>query len=110
MSSVNLMLIYCAKIILLRFLGSMEVLNHSILQIGLDYLRAFSDYRFLIYGVLLITNILYMSNGIVRKILHPSKGVTYHLLSKNLKGEIEFLLAFHREECEHWTEFIYTPR
>ena len=30
-----------------------------------------------------------------RKILHPSPGVTYHLLSKNLQGKIEFLLAFY---------------
>jgi len=30
-----------------------------------------------------------------RKILHPSPGVTYHLLSKNLQGKLEFLLAFY---------------
>ena len=30
-----------------------------------------------------------------RKILHPSPGVTYHLLSKNLQGKIEFLLAIY---------------
>jgi len=30
-----------------------------------------------------------------RKILHPSPGVTYHLLTKNLQGKIEFLLAFY---------------
>ena len=28
-----------------------------------------------------------------RKTLHPCPGVTYHLLSKNLQGKIEFLLA-----------------
>jgi transcriptional regulator with XRE-family HTH domain len=30
-----------------------------------------------------------------RKILHPSRGVTYHLLSRNLQGKIEFLLAIY---------------
>lgn len=30
-----------------------------------------------------------------RKILHPCPGVTYHLLSKNLQGKIEFLLAIY---------------
>jgi transcriptional regulator with XRE-family HTH domain len=30
-----------------------------------------------------------------RKILHPCPGVTYHLLSKNLRGKIEFLLAIY---------------
>jgi len=30
-----------------------------------------------------------------RKILHPSPGVTYHLLSKNLQGRLEFLIAFY---------------
>jgi transcriptional regulator with XRE-family HTH domain len=30
-----------------------------------------------------------------RKILHPNPGVTYHLLSKNLQGKLEFLLAFY---------------
>ena len=30
-----------------------------------------------------------------RKILHPSPGVTYHLLSRNLQGKIEFLLAIY---------------
>ena len=30
-----------------------------------------------------------------RKILHPCAGVTYHLLSKNLQGRIEFLLALY---------------
>jgi transcriptional regulator with XRE-family HTH domain len=30
-----------------------------------------------------------------RKTLHPSPGVTYHLLSKNLQGKLEFLLAFY---------------
>ncbi len=30
-----------------------------------------------------------------RKVLHPSPGVTYHLLSKNLQGKIEFLLAIY---------------
>ena len=30
-----------------------------------------------------------------RKTLHPSPGVTYHLLSKNLQGKIEFLLAIY---------------
>jgi transcriptional regulator with XRE-family HTH domain len=30
-----------------------------------------------------------------RKILHPAPGVTYHLLSKNLQGKIEFLLAIY---------------
>jgi len=30
-----------------------------------------------------------------RKILKPSPGVTYHLLSKNLQGKLEFLLAFY---------------
>jgi transcriptional regulator with XRE-family HTH domain len=30
-----------------------------------------------------------------RKILHPSPGVTYHLLSKNLQGKIEFLIAIY---------------
>jgi len=30
-----------------------------------------------------------------RKILHPCSGVTYHLLSKNLQGKIEFLLAIY---------------
>ncbi len=32
-----------------------------------------------------------------RKILHPTQGVTYHLLSKDLKGKIEFLLAFYEK-------------
>ena len=30
-----------------------------------------------------------------RKTLHPCPGVTYHLLSKNLQGKIEFLLAHY---------------
>jgi transcriptional regulator with XRE-family HTH domain len=30
-----------------------------------------------------------------RKILHPCPGVTYNLLSKNLQGKIEFLLAIY---------------
>ena len=30
-----------------------------------------------------------------RKKLHPSPGVTYHLLSKNLQGRLEFLLAIY---------------
>jgi transcriptional regulator with XRE-family HTH domain len=30
-----------------------------------------------------------------RKILQPSPGVTYHLLSRNLQGKIEFLLAIY---------------
>jgi transcriptional regulator with XRE-family HTH domain len=30
-----------------------------------------------------------------RKILHPCPGVTYHLLSKDLQGKLEFLLAFY---------------
>jgi transcriptional regulator with XRE-family HTH domain len=30
-----------------------------------------------------------------RKILQPNPGVTYHLLSKNLQGRLEFLLAFY---------------
>jgi len=30
-----------------------------------------------------------------RKILHPCPGVTYHLLSKNLRGKIEFLSAIY---------------
>jgi mannose-6-phosphate isomerase-like protein (cupin superfamily) len=30
-----------------------------------------------------------------RKVLHPCPGVTYHLLSKNLQGKIEFLLAIY---------------
>jgi transcriptional regulator with XRE-family HTH domain len=30
-----------------------------------------------------------------RKILHPSLGVIYHLLSKNLRGKLEFLLAIY---------------
>ena len=30
-----------------------------------------------------------------RKILHPCPGVTYHLLSRNLQGKLEFLLAFY---------------
>ena len=30
-----------------------------------------------------------------RKSLHPSPGVTYHLLSKNLQGKSEFLLTFY---------------
>jgi transcriptional regulator with XRE-family HTH domain len=32
-----------------------------------------------------------------RKILLPSPGVTYHLLTKNLQGKIEFLLALDIE-------------
>ena len=30
-----------------------------------------------------------------RKILHPTPGVTYHLLTRNLQGKIEFLLAIY---------------
>src|SRR4030043_2351226 len=30
-----------------------------------------------------------------RKILHPCPGVTYNLLSKNLQGKIEFLMAIY---------------
>ena len=44
-----------------------------------------------------------------RKILHPSKGVTYHLLSKNLKGKFEFLLAFY-EKGANTGPRLYTHR
>ena len=44
-----------------------------------------------------------------RKILHPSEGVTYHLLSKNLKGKIEFLLAFY-ERGANTGPRLYTHR
>jgi transcriptional regulator with XRE-family HTH domain len=30
-----------------------------------------------------------------RKILHPCPGITYYLLSKNLRGKLEFLLAIY---------------
>jgi transcriptional regulator with XRE-family HTH domain len=44
-----------------------------------------------------------------RKILHPCPGVTYHLLSKNLRGKIEFLLAIYEVGASTGSE-PYTHR
>jgi len=40
-----------------------------ILTIGLEYLRAFGEYRFIIYGILLVIIILFVPHGLIRKIL-----------------------------------------
>ena len=44
-----------------------------------------------------------------RKILHPCLGVTYYLLSKNLQGKIEFLLATYEVGASTGPE-LYTHR
>jgi len=44
-----------------------------------------------------------------RKTLQPCKGVTYHLLSKNLQGKIEFLLAIYEVGASTGSE-PYTHR
>jgi transcriptional regulator with XRE-family HTH domain len=44
-----------------------------------------------------------------RKTLHPCPGVTYHLLSKNLQGKIEFLLATYEVGASTGSE-PYTHR
>ncbi len=45
------------------------VIGAFILTIGLEYLRAFGEYRFMIYGALLVIIILFMPKGLVLKVI-----------------------------------------
>jgi branched-chain amino acid transport system permease protein len=51
------------------------IVGAFILTIGLEYLRAFGEYRLMIYGVLIMIMILFASEGIIRKIIPKSARV-----------------------------------
>lgn len=61
------------EIVAMTFLGGLgtftgPIVGAFLLTIGLEYLRTFGEYRFMVYGVLLVIIILFMPDGIVHKI------------------------------------------
>jgi branched-chain amino acid transport system permease protein len=51
------------------------IVGAFILTIGLEYLRAFGEYRLMIYGILLVIIILFMPDGLAHKIVPDRKKV-----------------------------------
>ena len=72
------LMVEIVAITLIGGLGSFSgpIVGAFILTIGLEYLRSFGEYRFMIYGVSLVVGILFVPNGLVRKVF-PERETTY---------------------------------